>query len=345
MTAKVWQSDQECIISFIILICSGFVVQQRYPEDKVVLFFLFLADIANTILREATSIAAEMLTAASPDATMVHKRNAGLATASFYGVIALMLIITSIILMVIYRKPFKIALLLAQTLAALLYFYGDNINYLTQNYGEELGCGSTCRENNRIAAVILLGLALLIYFFLPQVIGELAEMCKWKSEHTGWYHALNMISVIIKIDALYTAIAIKPPTDEFCGKTDLSLSIAFIILSSIAGVTGVVVYGISTCKLYDFKNENKARSIVGIAVVMLFVCTIIYILADNHQPLGCAFGCDSQAANYTVNNCNVIGNSGTRLGLMLFTLLIAVSAGVLMCCGNFKDPEVTAKPL
>ena len=66
-----------------------------------------------------------------------------------------------------------------QTLGAILYFYGDNIGYIMQNYSEELGCGDQCILNNQIAAIMSLGLALIILHFFPDVAlsGTFIALC------------------------------------------------------------------------------------------------------------------------------------------------------------------------
>lgn len=284
---------------------------------------------------------------------MVHK-NAGITTAVFFSFAGMPVIITAIILIFKYKKIHKKILVLVEFIAAFLYFYGDNINHITLNYGEELGCDSTCRANNRIAAMISLGLSLLIYFLFQPIIKEFAEKLEWDDEKdNGWKYALNMISVVIKIDALYTAIAIMVQTDEFCKRTEMrrtemrqtemTLSIIFVTLTCIAGVSSVMAYAKLTLT-HDFKHEKEACCKIATAAGMLIPCIITYMLADNSQPLGSAFGCDLQAADdITMNemSCNVIGNSGLRVGLMSFNVIVVMIIIILFCHGyrKEKDPE------
>ena len=60
----------------------------------------------------------------------------------------------------------------------------------------------------------------------------------------------------------------------------------------------------------------------------------MYMLVDNDQPLGCAFDCDTFAANQTIYDmrCNVGANGGLRLGFTLMTLLIVVILGLVLFC-------------
>ena len=122
------------------------------------------------------------------------------------------------------KKCFKVAALLSEALGATLYFYGDNINYIFYKYGDVVGCGQQCVENNRIAAIITLGLSQMFYHFFPPCLHKVASRFKM-GESTQWYSASSMFTTILKVDALFTVVAIMAQTTDFCGKTDLSISI------------------------------------------------------------------------------------------------------------------------
>ena len=84
-----------------------------------------------------------------------------------------------------------------QAIGVLFYYYGDNINNLLEHYGGELGCGSTCREDNRIAAIIFLGFALVIYQASPMAMRKWAEFFDYEDslDVTGWFTAADMIPI------------------------------------------------------------------------------------------------------------------------------------------------------
>ena len=196
-----------------------------------------------------------------------------------------------------------------QIIASMLYFYGDNINYILERYGENLGCGDVCVENNRIAAVVTLGLSLILFHITPGVLRKIAKMNDWKYTETGWKSALDMLVIIVKIDTVFTVVAIMAQTDEYCNSTDVGLSWSFVVICFFAGLVAMIVYGVFSC--YKLDNSDKCKCIT-LAFFLLLFCFPMYLLADNQQPIDCAFGCDTFAANMTQNeiNCNMRGSAG-----------------------------------
>lgn len=239
-------------------------------------------------------------------------------------------------------KAIKIALLVIETTGALLYFYGDNIDFIFTQYGDVLGCGQQCVENNRIAAVITLGLALMFYHLFPPCLPKIAKLCKVKDKSTAWYSASDMMITILKVDALFTVVAIMAQTTDFCSKTDLSISIAFFIICVIIGSALMVVYCIFSMNKLKEDGHDDWSWIVPLAFIILVICFPMYVLADNLQPLDCAWGCDSFATNETLNviGCNTVGNSALRLGFTLVTFIaVLVLSLLLFCCRSNTKGE------
>lgn len=127
---------------------------------------MLLADMLNTIFREVTALATR---------SNESQRNAAIGSVVLLTIIGLVIFpVANIVLFLVYLCskdgcPDKcitlcrrVIITVVQTLGAMLYIYGDNIGYVLQNYSEELGCGEQCVTNNRIGAVITLGLALMI---------------------------------------------------------------------------------------------------------------------------------------------------------------------------------------
>ena len=207
-------------------------------------------------------------------------------------------------------------------------------NYILERYGEDLGCGDVCVENNRIAAVVTLGLSLILFQVTPGVLRKIAKMNKdWKYEETGWKSALDMLVVIVKIDTVFTVVAIMAQTDEYCNSTDVGLSWSFVIICFFAGLVAMIVYGVFSC--YKLHNSDKCKCIT-LAFFLLLFCFPMYLLEDNQQPIDCAFGCDTFAANMTQNeiNCNMRGSAGLRIGFMGVTLLIVIFVPSWLLCGS-----------
>ena len=61
-------------------------------------------------------------------------------------------------------------------------------------------------------------------------------------------------------------------------------------------------------------------------ILIVTICLPFYLLADNFQPLDCAFSCDTIVANATISTttCNRMANSAVRLGFTLTTLIIVL---------------------
>ena len=80
------------------------------------------------------------------------------------------------------------------------------MHYITQRYGKKLGCSDRCIENNRIAAVVLLGSAIIVLHILPLLLKDIATLVKDNHEYKrgGWYYALDMIAILVRIDTVFT---------------------------------------------------------------------------------------------------------------------------------------------
>ncbi len=278
-------------------------------------------------------------------------RTAAIATITTFVLIVILVFGTLVIINLVYiccknkQVKTKTALLVAETIGALFYFYGDNISSIINQYGEELGCGSRCRENNRIAATICLGIALLFYQLIPPCLHKLEKVIEGSdSSSKKWYSASDMMVTIVKIDALYTVVAVMAQTEDFCSPSDLSISVSFLLISFIAGIILLVVYCIIySLTLSDDKNAEDYFWVPWVAFILLAICFPMYVLADNAQPLDCAFGCDTFATNQTINDisCKQVGNSALRLGFTLVTFIIMplLSLVLFFCRKNTKVAE------
>ena len=291
----------------------------------------------NTLLREIITL------------SVLSTENSKAAAISTIAVFATELLILLIIFPIgyglyIYKEsPEKPVIhsfsILLQTLGAVSYFYGDNINPIMQRYGEELDCDDSCINNNRIAAVMALGLSLIIFYLFPQVTNKISIMISWENVGTGWYSAIDMIGIILKLDIVFTIVEIMTQTDEFCSTNDVGLSSPFIVICFFAGVFAMIIYGVYSCVKLD--NSDKCKCIT-FAFFLLVFCLPMYLLADNQQPLDCAFGCDTFAANMTENeiNCEMYGNSGLRIGFTTLSFLIVIFTPLAFGCCHICHEEV-----
>ena len=272
---------------------------------------------------------------------------------------------------------FHALLVFVQVIGILLFTYGDDIGNITLMYGEVLGCDSHCIENNKIAAAIAIGLSLFIFHILPQGFHNIAKQYKNNKdtdkikisdyklfEGTRWFYTLEMLITIIKIDSLYTAVAITTQTDGFCSSIDEGLSIGFFIISWLLGAFHMIANGKYSHTL-DLKGKYRTIHNIGV-LILAMVCLLLYLLADNHQPFDCFFECDTFATDLTTNRlsfnstlgcyttsntapnnqaCNRIGNSITRLLFMitvlLLILIVLVEFIISMCRAKKKSNKVS----
>lgn len=301
------------------------------------MFLVLLLEISNTILREFIALVA------------INNHDAAIGTVFCFCFLGCVLLGLSPIGLC-FSKPKltfpSVSAWLVHLAAMVLYFYGDNIGYILQRYGDELGCGDKCIENNRIAAVVLLGSALILLHIMPPLLKDLATLVTEDSEEQigGWYYALDMIAMLVRIDTVFTVIAIMAQTTEFCSLTDRSLGWSFFVICTIIGVAAIIISSIyAAYKIDQKKSVENAPAMSGImisAVILLSISLPLYILSDNQQPIDCVWGCDSYATDNTTMivaadmgiSCNMNANSGMRLGFMSLTgILVLVSLGLLGC--------------
>lgn len=126
-----------------------------------------LTDLINSAFREAFLL------------SIPGKQAAGITTT----VLLVALIIGFLIGTLIYilylflhkKEKYKAAIALVEAIGAPFYFYGDNIGYIIDRYGDALQCGQRCAENNGIAATITLGISLMLFELLPAWIQSFAD--------------------------------------------------------------------------------------------------------------------------------------------------------------------------
>lgn len=234
-------------------------------------------------------------------------------------------------------KIVQAVLVVLETLAGIFYFYGDNILIILKQHGVELKCGEGCVENAEISAVIFLGLALLLYASVNLIVERCVKIAypdlvlNTLLEDSTVFSVCDMIFTIVKVDALYTAVAIMTQTDSHCGKSDFGISIAFICICCVAGIVSITLDIVILYKSIDLCWEKC--SAVALAFLLSFIL-IAYLLVDNQQPLDCFFKCDFKAANKTLNDakCEKTANHITRIAITGFFTTVVMVFWCIICC-------------
>lgn len=305
---------------------------------------MLLADMLHSVITEITALATH---------NSENLRGAAIINVTFFALIFLVLFpLVNTILFLIYisaedKSKYdnysvvlcrRIIITAIQTLGAMLYFYGDNIGYIIQTYSRELNCGNQCIINNQIAATVTLGLALIILQFFPVTFTQLDTVIKggcsnnaWNEKISKWNYGLDMITIILKIDIVYTAVAIMTQTDEFCGHIDVVLSGVFIAICMAVGVAFIFI-GLFYSLTKIVKNYASVLAVVSLVLLIPSHC--MYLLADNQQPLDCGFNCDFLAANQTLNDtgCNAQINRGVRLLFILLSIAFVAPLSFIWIC-------------
>lgn len=279
--------------------------------------------------------------------------SSAIAAFSMFGIIAVVFFGSLAIVHFLYlcflrghRINFITSLL--QTVGALFFFYGNNINDLIGNYGFDIGCDATCTANSRIISSFALGIALIIFNIVPPVTKSVLKLLKLKRKPTSvvakkipdWFAAIDMITMFVKINTLYSAIVSMVQSAEFCNNTDVATSTTFLLVCIIIGFFAEVVYFMNA-RATNKDNSKLYTGLVSFTFAAMLLCLPLYLLADNRQPLDCAFGCDTFALNLGLNalSCNSLANEGVRIGFTTLALIFIGTIPIIFFILNRKARE------
>ena len=288
---------------------------------------LLLAENFYSIIREIIALASQ---------NCERRKGAAVAEIILFSIISLFLVAFPVIYIfkeIYYKKENKwihIVLILVQSFGALLFIYGDNINQLIGRYSKEL-CDNKCLERINTSARVTLGLSLTIFHALPytsQKMFKIMNKSIEEDEETVWLYALNITTTVVKIDSIYTVVT-TAITDEFCSDAHKHTGWIFFVIIFLCGSIMKIIDS-----LHPIKNRenNKDGICIGITSFVSIICLFLYLLADNTQPIDCAFGCNfNTLTNYSFEcntssnmtemegSCNITGNSTLRLVFMIVT--------------------------
>ena len=244
----------------------------------------------------------------------------------------------------------RISSVTLNSIAAFCYYYGSNINHLVDLYGGEVGCGGesgdTCVNNNKAAAAFFLAIALLLFFVTPEIIQRFRLISD--KTYTTWSHiVLDVSTVIIQLNAIYSEVSIIVDTNEPCSSRDNMLNgllITFTVLIGVGYFCFHFYYTVGTTKSSNDIFCKWAGFILSV-IVCSTCCSLMYILTKNILPLGCGFKCDNLNITMIImdkTECNLQGFSITNLVLsfssLVFFALVFVGTICTQICylGNAK---------
>ena len=311
---------------------------------------LLLADMLSTLVQNIILLARGDQTASF------------IAAFSMFGVIAVLFFGSLAVAHFLYlcflrRNRINFITSIIQTVGALFYFYGNNINDLINNYGSNVGCTGTCAENSRIISSFALGIALTIINVVPLITKGVLELLKLKQESTSlvvkkipdWFAAIDMITMFVKINAVYSVVVSMVQSEGFCNTTDIATSTTLLLFCIIVGIFAEVVYFLNA-RATNKNNSKLYTGLISFTFVSMLFCFPLYLLADNRQPLDCAFGCDTfifnqplniVSSNQTLNvpSCNILGNEAVRVGFAAVSLIFIGTIPIIFFFLNHEARE------
>ena len=175
------------------------------------------------------------------------------------------------------------------------YFFGNSIYYLVKQYGDTLGCSNYCQENLEAAGKAFLGIAVLIIFTVPLLIGDEIRRYTIKIYSRWCHYTLSMVTVLIKTDMIYSLVIGLVQPGPICSTTNITFISCFIGIATVTGCVSIIVHSKFTKDCIYNEEPKNCDGYLCFAVVLLLFCMPFFLLSDNLQPLDCAFKCDQSA--------------------------------------------------
>ena len=307
-------------------------------DGKGTVVSVFLADMLNTIVRETV----EVYHLDMSKQVNFHRGKVHLGLFLVVGISVILLSTIANLCFICHGirdakiAAFKAILLAVQWVGAVLYYYGDNITYITE-YGKALGWSQTVVKDNNKAANIALGLALVFHHFIAPLVIEAGHLFNAKSNEKAQsggpkalqyrsHSGLNMIASFLTLDVIFT-LATRTWITKLCDKTGSWIFICLIALSLL------IVYSILSCRTWC--------SCCG--VLLLAISLPVYLVADNPLPLDCPSVYNaSNATNYNASNPTnasvhiALGHNIARLCLSIATFVVVLTAAITALCSRFR---------
>lgn len=285
----------------------------EYLENRVLVVIIFMADMVNTLAREVIHLL-------GADGS----KPAALATLITFALSIPILLVSTLCYNVKAKTVYDKGCcnIFSMVTGLLFYYYGDNISYILDQYGEELGCGDLCQENSRVVALFSLGLALICYHILPAIIRKLAA--EYEEEKRP---LLDSMVVIPKMDAVFTAVLILAKTNVQCSTHDLIVYIGFF-------GTCIVIGWVTMVSHFMHSHNGCCGAII---LSLLMINFPLYMLSDNTQPLNCIMiGMEvNTAAENITNHTQIVTtslNGHLRIGFTSTTIFIISFVAIPFLC-------------
>ena len=290
---------------------------QDLPESRGILVLLLLVDMINTFVQELIQ------------AINCNEKASAVAAVSIFGILNGIFILIAICnsCYLCYDKhehsKWNHLSLAIQAIGATLYFLGDHLSVLLSRHGNELCCDTECcLANSKIAGVVCQGVALVIFLVVPPAFHKLISECR----DEPWYTPIDAITMILKIDTLYSMVITMVESPDSCSDINIAVSTVFLGLLWIMGCIYGSIYIYRSVDETEIRKVKIATAIIIVCVSML--CLPFYLLVDNNLPLDCVCRYD---ANMTVNSTQTFNmthdttntcNQGVSIGRLVSIFII-----------------------
>ena len=248
-------------------------------------------------------------------------------------------------------KTHFITIVVAHVLTALAgvsYLLGNKIGTIFANYGEYLNCNNKCREILDEIGNTLVILSILLLTLTPPLVNKINVLSSHvvKDTHSikedkeplwsPWKIIVQSLALILDLDAWFTAVSGIPiKATIYCPFHEKCLEWSLFVISLIVWAMLVVVIGLPyIIKTYKTKENRHKALILCIILALIWVTSGGYLLADNTQPLGCAFGCYTDIPYLNISGttieCHYEAFHITRATVLFIVLIFLTSLTITL---------------
>ena len=94
-----------------------------------------------------------------------------------------------------------------------------------------------------------------------------------KTRSPDWYTALDLITMFIKINTVYSAIVGMTQSTDFCSSTEVAASSVFLSICVLLGIASELIDALDTnlksnkeYRIYIYREYNKIRGFRGLSM-------------------------------------------------------------------------------
>ena len=239
------------------------------------------------------------------------------------------------------------------------FYIGDNLHKIIRVYGETLGCSSTCNTTINctsctyhvelacnllliISVVGLLGIPSIqkniysyIKYYVKKQYGEYKEdevKTKEMTEAGYFYSTTKSLLAVAIFASLWMSLIVFVTFDQRNTCPTLAVVTNWIAFAVISIIWLIAVFMITTTTFY-LEIKFLCSKFYGIYSLIqagiIFIATVLVILSDNIQPLGCVFNC---YGSLTDVRCNRQTSTIIRILFLCISLVLYCSVLIFSFC-------------